>query len=75
MLRWLHLYVIAATAGVLIVLGITIAVLWTRCPNGPWVAQHTGNPRQRSMAKELLKTLPLVQYDDGNGCHVSSSRE
>lgn len=60
------LYVIAVTAGVLIVLGITIAVLRSRCPNGPWAAQHTRNPRQRSMVKELLKTLPLVQYDDEN---------
>lgn len=60
------LYVIAATAGVLIVLGITIAVLRTRCPDGPWAAQRSGNPRQRSMTKDLLKTLPLVQYDDGN---------
>lgn len=58
------LYVVAATAGVLIVLGIAIAVLRTRCPNGPWAA--TGNLRQRSMPKKLLKTLPLVQYDDGN---------
>lgn len=68
------LYVIAATAAVLIVLGITIAVLRTRCPDGPWAAQHTGNPRQRSIAKELLKTLPIVQYDDGNDALLIASK-
>ena len=58
------LYVIAATAAVLIVVSITIAVLRARCQDGLWAAHHSGQPRQRSMAKALLKTLPLVQYDD-----------
>jgi hypothetical protein len=58
------LYVIAATASVLIVVGITIAVLRARCYDGSWAANHSGQPRQRSMAKALLKNIPLVQYDD-----------
>lgn len=58
------LYVIAATAAVLIVMGITIAVLRARCYDGPWAAQHSGQPRQRGMAKALLRNIPLVQYDD-----------
>lgn len=68
------LYVIAVTAGVLIVLGITIAVLRTRCPDGPWATQHSGNPRQRRIAEELLKTLPIVQYDDGNDALLIGSK-
>jgi hypothetical protein len=48
----------------LIVMGITIAVLRARCHDGPWAAHHSGQPRHRSIAKVLLKTIPLVQYDD-----------
>jgi hypothetical protein len=54
--------------------GITVAVLRTRCHNGPWAAHSSAQPRQRSMTKELLKTIPLVQYDDSNDAlrHVSN---
>ncbi|KAJ5364839.1 DNA damage-inducible protein 1 [Penicillium cataractarum] len=60
------LYVIAAIVAVLITVGITIAVLRTQCHDGPWTAHSSGQPRQRSMTKALLKSIPLVQYDDEN---------
>lgn len=68
------LYVIAATAGILIILGITIAVLRARCPDGPWAAHHSRRPRERSMAKALLKNILLVQYDDGNDAWPNASK-
>lgn len=68
------LYVIAAIAAILIIVGITVAVLRTRCHDGPWAANSSGQPRQRSVTKGLLKTIPLVQYDDSNDGlrHVSN---
>lgn len=68
------LYVVAATAAVLIIVGIAIAVLRARCHDGPWGAHSSGQPRQHSMAKALLKTIPLVQYDDTIDSSRNSSR-
>ncbi|OOQ89702.1 hypothetical protein PEBR_06997 [Penicillium brasilianum] len=68
------LFVIAAIAAILIIVGIMVAVLRTRCHDGPWAAHSSGQPRQRSVTKGLLKNIPLVQYDDSNDGlrHVSN---
>lgn len=69
------LYVIAAIAALLMIVGVTIAVLRARCHDGPWAAHSSGQTRQRSMTTALLKSIPLVQYDDENGIlpHMSNS--
>lgn len=58
------LYVVAAVGGLFVIMGIAICVLRTRHQ------KECQNSSQR-MTKSILKTLPIVQYHNGNGPYPS----